>query len=241
IDPTDRPEDYVEYEIDVERAVTKAFVRRPEIASARKEIHREEVELRFAKNQRLPSVNIEGSYGWGGLGGTPRDTAFSAASGPTTGFGDSLTDWGTDEGGENYSIGAVISIPLGNIEGRHNVSKAKLELRRAKTRLKRLEQDIILQVRDGARNLKSAQEGIEAAERKRLAAAEQLRAERIRLEHGESTPFDVLQREEILVEAESQKINALQLYRDSVAELHRAQGTTLEARNVVIGQVMPIR
>ena len=39
-----------------------------------------------------------------------------------------------------------------------------------------------------------------------MAAAEQLRAESIRLEHGESTPFDVLLREQDLVKAESQKI-----------------------------------
>ena len=46
-------------------------------------------------------------------------------------------------------------------------------------------------------------QGIEAAERAEAAAAEQLRAERVRLEHGESTPFDVLLREQDLVQAQS--------------------------------------
>ena len=58
-----------------------------------------------------------------------------------------------------------------------------------------------VEVRDAIRNMLSAQEWIEAAERRRLAAAEQFRAESIRLEHGESTPFDVLQRERDLVDA----------------------------------------
>jgi outer membrane protein TolC len=77
-------------------------------------------------------------------------------------------------------------------------------------------------------------QGIEAAERRRIAAAEQHRAEQIRLEHGESTPFDVLQREEDLVEAESQKIGALRIYHASEVALDRAQGTLLEDRGIEV-------
>ena len=80
-----------------------------------------------------------------------------------------------------------------------------------------------------------------AAERRRLASEEQLRAETIRLEHGESTPFDVLQREEDLVGAESQKIFALQAYRDSLTALERAQGTILRNHNVVVEQALTLR
>ena len=107
--------------------------------------------------------------------------------------------------------------------------------------MRREEQDIVLEVRDAIRNLLSAQEGIEAAERRRIAAAEQFRAESIRLEHGESTPFDVLQREEDLVDAESQKIAALQIYRNSLAALDRAQGTILRDRNVIVEQARTLR
>jgi outer membrane protein TolC len=120
-------------------------------------------------------------------------------------------------------------------------ARAQLELRRAEVRLKRIRQQIILEVRKSARDLLSGLEGIEAAERRRLAAAEQLRAERVRLEHGESTPFEVLQRESDLVDAESQKIDALQTYRNSEAALLRAQGTILTARNVVFQEVAPLR
>jgi hypothetical protein len=51
----------------------------------------------------------------------------------------------------------------------------------------------------------------------------------------------VLQRESDLVDAESQKINALQTYRLSEAALLRAQGTSLQARNVVFEEVAPLR
>ena len=87
----------------------------------------------------------------------------------------------------------------------------------------------------------SSQEGIEAAERGVAAAAEQLRAEEIRLEYGESTPFDVLLREDDLVQAESQKIAAFQAYRTSLTALDRQQGTILRNRNIAIDEVMTMR
>ena len=106
----------------------------------------------------------------------------------------------------------------------------------------RLEQSIILEVRSASRTLYASAEGIEAAERRRLAAQEQLRAERIRLEHGESTPFDVLLREEDLVEAESQKINALQVFRAAETALDRAEGTILDSHAIELDAArVPVR
>ena len=63
----------------------------------------------------------------------------------------------------------------------------------------------------------------------------------IRLEYGESTPFDVLQRERDLVSAESEKIDALRAYRVAATELARAQGTILRDRNIVIEDVAQLR
>ena len=99
----------------------------------------------------------------------------------------------------------------------------------------------VLEVRDAVRNLLSAQEGIAASEREVVAAAEQLRAERIRLEYGESTPFDVLLREEDFVDAEARKIQAFQTYRSSVTGLDRFQGTILRTRNILIDDVRQLR
>ena len=156
-------------------------------------------------------------------------------------FSSADDDFFSADGAKQWSAGARLTIPLGNRSGRGGVTKAELELRKARTAVRRLEQQIVIEVREAVRNLRSAQQGIEAAERRRVAAREQHRAEQIRLEHGESTPFDVLLREEQLVEAQSQKIGALQVYHTSVAELDRAQGTILEDRGVVIEDALPLR
>jgi HAE1 family hydrophobic/amphiphilic exporter-1 len=246
IQPTTLP-DVVQYDIDAEAATAKAFSNRPELAAAQAEVESRTLALKFAKNQRLPQVDAIGAYGYNGIAGrtNPAPGVFGTPRAPVVGvgekYGDADDDFFEGDGARSWSFGGVFSIPLGNVTARAQARRAEFELRRARTLVRREEQDIVLEVRDAIRDLRSAREGIEAAERRRLAAEEQFRAESIRLEHGESTPFELLQREEDLVDAESQKITSLQIYRDSVAGLDRAQGTILRDRNVLVEQARALR
>ncbi|MCP4035341.1 MAG: TolC family protein, partial [bacterium] len=255
--PTDNPSDFDDYSVDPRIAVEQAMSNRPELTSIKFEIERQETLVRFRKNQRLPQLDLNLTYGTSGLAGDGNSNYFGVvADDPDTplvdehaesiprdtgGFSDTPDNWFKKRGAREYSVGGQISIPLGNYGPRHSVSKARLELRRAKTRLTQLHQQIILEVRRDIRLLEAARKGIDASERQRIAAEEQLRAERIRLEHGESTPFDVLQKESELVEAEVAKIEALQLYRTSASDLDRAQGTILRTHNIVVGSVSGLR
>jgi outer membrane protein len=248
IRPTDRPDDFTPYEIDVEGAVSRAFEHRPELAQATKEIERSEVQLAYARNQRLPALDGIFHFGQSGLAGDKNTAAcrFSstpaaclAAPNPFPGdFDDSVDDY---EDYPQYVAGARLSIPLPNTTARANASRSELELSRAQTNKHRLEQQIIIDVRQAARNLQASQEGITAARSAREAAAEQLRAEQVRLQYGESTPFDVLQREEALVARERDEIGAFRAYRTSVTALDRAQGTILRNRNIDVADVAPLR
>jgi outer membrane protein TolC len=234
--PTEDPEPGKLRRVDVRQSVRTAFQQRPELEVEDRLIEQGELDLRFAKNQRLPQVDFDARFGYVGVSGDG-NVSLSPAFGPPppdASYGDATDDWFTGDGAENYRVMGTFSIPFPNTTARKRVVRSKLELRRAKTRRIRLEQSIILEVRAAARLLLASAQGIEAAERRRLAAEEQLRAERIRLEHGESTPFEVLQRESDLVEAESQKIDALQAYRSAEIGLERSQGTILEFHDVVL-------
>jgi outer membrane protein TolC len=247
IEPTDRPEDYVTFALDPEASTQRAFQRRPELAIAHQQIEQSEILLKFAKNERLPQIDAVGSYGYLGLAGRdPRCLDFGGGCTPVQPnvprhYGDADDDFFSGDGHPNWTAGAVFSLPLPNSTARANVGISELELRRAQTNLRRVEQDIVKDVRDAVRNLASALEGVQAAERAVAASEEQLRAERIRLEHGESTPFDVLQREENLVTAQSQRIAALRVYHGSVTALDRAQGTLLEDRSIVLEDALTLR
>jgi outer membrane protein TolC len=249
IEPTDRPESYVSFAVDPELSMQRALERRPELTIAMQQVEQGEIGLKFAKNERLPQVDLVGGYGYQGLAGRePRCFQLPGAPPCTPSqpdvprhYMDADDTFFSGDGHVNWSGGALLSIPIPNTTARSNVAISELELRRALTNVRRTEQEIVKDVRDAVRNLASALQGVEAAERFVAASAEQLRAERIRLEHGESTPFDVLLREEDLVTAESQRITALRIYHGSVTALDRAQGTLLEDRGIVLEDALPLR
>jgi outer membrane protein TolC len=194
---------------------------------------------------------VVASYGNSGLAGNFNENCGLTVGGvfaqcdPPVGVGQAWhnanDDFLTRDAARNYRVQGILSIPLGNVRARNDYDRANLELRRAQTQLRRLEQSIVSDIRRAARNLLASIEGIEAAERASAAAEEQLRAERVRLEYGESTPFDVLLREEDLVRAEAQKIFAQQVYHNSVTELDRAQGSILESNHVVVEEAAALR
>lgn len=252
--PSDEPE-VVDYPISHELIAARAFENRPELSIARRDVEQRKLEYKFARNQRLPQLDVVGTLGYAGLAGQenssrliiPRDEDGDGNPDPPQplridrDYSDTDDDFFSSSGAKNWSLTANFSIPIGNVQARSGARSRELELRRARTSLKRTEQSIVLEARAAIRDLVSSREGIEAAERRRLAAEEQLRAERVRLEYGDSTPFDALQRERDLVEAESQKITALQLYREAIARLDAAQGTILEDRNVLIEEARALR
>lgn len=256
IQPTDRPERThqflgVTFELDAEESAQLAFEHRPELAIRREAIEQAEIGLQFARNQRLPQLDVVGGYGYQGLAGSENPDRLCFNPDPVTGLCPPLVidnryastddDFFDEDGSAQWYGGAVFSLPLPNRTARANASKAEFELSRARTLLRREEQRIIFEVRDALRNLKDSAQGIEAAERRRAAAEEQHRAETIRLEHGESTPFDVLLRERDLFDAESEKINALQVYRNSLARLDQSQGTTLRSNNIAVDDARRLR
>jgi outer membrane protein len=239
----DSPEAYQKLEVDPVVATEKAFANRPELIAAERAAEAQRIRLQFARNQRLPQLDFVTSYGTHGLAGVGRPISFGTTTipAPTLGganqYGDAHDQFWQGSDSRTWTAGARVSVPIGNTSARSNVRISEIELHKAETSVDRERQTIVAEVREAVRNLQSAIQGIEAAERRRVAAAEQHRAEQIRLEHGESTPFDVLLREEVLVEAESQKIVALRIYHGSVVALDRAQGTLLEDRGIAVEAV----
>ena len=241
---------FVEYSVDEEVAVDKAMRLRPELAQDRRRVEDAELQLAFARNQRLPRLDLVGSYTFSGISGPQKVDPGTPAGyrvNPATGdieqgiVGDlgvprrgrsSHNDFFRAGGARGWSAGARVEIPLGNRTARARVVQRDIELRRARTELRRQEQEIVLGVRRSARALRAAIEGLQAAERRRAAQAESLRAEQERLRLGDSTPRLVLEQQRDLAEAERQVIFALQVYRDSITALEQSQGTLLQTRGI---------
>ena len=132
------------------------------------------------------------------------------------------------DGEHSWGVRADFLYPIGNDSADARHVKSKINLRRARTRLRIEEQNVIVDVRNSVRDLQSAIDGVKASQRARIASEETLRAEQERLRLGDSTPHTVLEFDEDLRLAESNEIRALQVYRTAIAALERAQGTLLE-------------
>jgi outer membrane protein TolC len=275
-DPT-----YVEYPVDEDAAVARAMELRPELAAARKRVEDAELQLTYAKNQRLPRLDLTGSYTFSGLAGPQKvppdvglfpnqavppqvDSAgdqfcsgrpFIAGDGLGCGFTPNLNqptttrdaipihaddahdDFFDASGAHGWAAGVRVEIPIGNRTARSVAVQREIELRRARTELKRQEQAVVLDVRNAGRNVTDAIAALQAAARRRDAQAETLRAEQERLRLGDSTPRDVLEFERDLQDAERQMIGAGQVFRTAITTFERAQASLLETRGIDLAAI----
>jgi outer membrane protein TolC len=232
---------FVEYSVDEEVAVGKAMRLRPELAQRRRRVEESELDVAFARNQRLPRLDLSGGYTLTGLAGPGKELV--DPNGTVLFPGGKIDDvpqrgrsannnFFSARGAHSWRIGGRVEIPIGNRTARARVTQRRIELRRARTALRQQEQEVVLEVRKAARDLRAAIQGLEAAERRRAAQSESLRAEQEKLRLGDSTPREVLEQQRDLTEAERQVIAALQVYRDSITALERSQGTLLPALGI---------
>lgn len=203
---------------DIQESWRRGLTLRPDLQQARVDIERRDINLRYLKNQMFPALDLVGTYGHNGLNTT---------------YGRVLEDLGRDEN-PAYSYGAVLSIPLGNIGPRNRFRASKAEKHQALLQLKRLEQDIMVQIDDAIKLAQSSYDRVQATRQAREFAEAALDAEQKKLESGKSTPFFVLQFQRDLTAARFEEIRALAEYNNSLSQLAFREGTTLQRHGIEV-------
>jgi outer membrane protein TolC len=200
----------------VGETVTRGLALRPDFLRAKVQLEREGLTLKYARNQLYPQVDLVASYGRRGTG---------------LGFGDA---WTEIKGGEKwgYTVGGVLTIPLGNRSARESYGVRKAAQEQSLLRFKKLEQDIIIQIRDSVQQAQIAFARVDATKQARTAAEAALQAEQKRFENGQSTSFVLLQVQNALTQARVAELGALAGYNVALAQLALQEGTTLERHNV---------
>ncbi len=222
--PTERPT-AAPPSIDVEAAIRTALQGRTDVLAARKGLERSDASLRFAKNQLLPAVDLVASYSGSGVGGTTlvRD----GLGGPVIdtipgGYGDAAGDaFGFNY--PNWVVGMKVSVPLGNRTAKGNEARARLSKEQAETAMKRLELNVVAEVRTAARNLEAGYKSVEATRAARTLAQRRLEAEEKRFAAGMSTSFLVTQAQRDLADAEVNEIRAVANYTKYAIDFERVQ------------------
>ncbi|HEB72433.1 MAG TPA: TolC family protein [Nitrospirae bacterium] len=235
IKPEDDPE--MPYKaFDLRESTAAALEKRPEISIAKKELENQNIELVYYKNQKWPSLDLVGSFRLNGVRGPARPIAsFSTGeilvSSLDGGLYNSLSDAYSGEY-YDYKIGLRLTYPLGNRSAKGALAKASLYAKTSLIKLKSLERDVTLEVRNEARNVEKSIKQIDASSAARLLAEKKLEAEIRKFEVGSSTSFNVLEFQKDLAAERSHELRAKVEYRKAVARLHKATGDTLDASGI---------
>jgi outer membrane protein TolC len=226
--------------IDVQAAIQTALAERPELRFQQLDIEQARIETEFARNQERPTLDLDVSYGFAGLGGDVlvEDPVTGQIRRIPGGFGDALSNVsGLDFPG--WSAALTFGFPLQNRTARTARAIAELDLQRAQSAMEDARNAIITEVRGAARRVETAAKQIDAAKASRVFQERNLDAERKRYENGMSTSFQITQIQEDLTQARSREVNSVVNYRTALAEYQRVIGRLLEEEGVSIDDQDP--
>ena len=149
--PVDQPAQTLE-PISLEEALDVALERRPEVAQAKKNFETSDLNIKFAKNQLLPNLAVQGTTGLAGLGGNVGNMV-------QRNVGGDFYNWGA---------GLVLSYQLGNRSAWSQFNRRQLEAQNAKAVLQSIRQQVIVTVKEAVRRVQTDFKRIETTRSARL-------------------------------------------------------------------------
>jgi outer membrane protein len=212
---------------DVEAAVRRAVGERTDIVTSRKGLESNDVNIRYFKNQSLPALDFNATYGTQGIGGPRAIRTGTGADALVTGtipggYGDALSAL-TNRDFPNWNMSVVMSYPLMGNQAEAQYARARVQRQQAQTRLRALEVQIAAEVANAAFTVQANLRRVEAASAARELAQKRLDAEQSRFEVGLTTNYFVVQAQRDLRDAENTELRSLADYRKSLVNYERAQ------------------
>jgi len=215
IEPLDRPGIEVR-SVELSLCLANAFRNRPDYQAKRMEMDLRDIQLDVARNAAYPAVDLVGSYGLNGMGA---DSA------------DALSRISADQ--EGWMAGVRVSIPWGSPDSARRDQK-EMEKEQALMELKRLEQNIVLEVRDRVREVDIQRRQVEAARLAFEKESENYRAQKERYRGGQVSTHDLIEYQERLAGAEADHLKAITDYQTALVNVDQAEGATLSRHNIVL-------
>ena len=223
-------------------AIRVALENRPERKQAVLQLQNSEIEVQYAKNQRLPILNVTGSYTHSGVGGTQNirdglDPTTPIISTIRGGIGDAFADLFSNRS-RGYALGFNMQIPLNNGARQAEYARVSVEKKTSEDNIKALDQQIALEVRNAITAVEMNKARVEAAGLTAELAKEQYEAEQRRFEVGASTVRFVLEEQRNMEQMETNENAALVDYRKALVDYDRALGLTLKKNSISIDKAV---
>lgn len=234
IKPTDKPNFEATASYQLDPLLSEAMEKRPDIQQIKIDLKNSNMDVRYAKNQLLPDLQLTANYYSSGLSGTRLKPDITGQKPPEI---VSKTEWDQAISDafkqlyKNYSITLNLTVPIGNVSARADLTQARLSLKQDLLRLDNTANTIYSEVKQAMLELQSQIKIVEASRVARELAEQKLLAEQKKLSVGLSTDYQVFQYQRDLATAQSSETDALISYNLALANLDKVLGKTLEKHN----------
>ncbi len=220
--PADPPT-YTDPMLDQDEEIRQALDQRADLMQAKLTLENQHIGLVFDKNQALPTLDLEATLRLNGI-----DNSFGggfAEIEPTKRYG-----WG---------VGVTFRYPLQNRQAKSRVQQSQLAIRQQMVRIKDLEENIIVEVRNAFRDVLTNAQRVQATRIASRLAQKQLEAEEKKLQVGLATVFTTLQFQDTLTQQRSLELNAVTEYLKALVRLEEAKNTLLQSYHIVLQAAGP--
>jgi outer membrane protein len=223
---------------DRESAIRKALESRPDRLASLATLETDDLSIRNATDALRPSVSLTGNYTSQGVGGILNqlsnpfgsDTVVTRVPG---GFGDALGQL-FGFGFPIYSVGLRLRLPIRDRAAAADLSDMQIRKRQDALQLRKLEQNLRLQVLNALDDLEASQASMQQAEIAREFAEKRFSAEQKKYELGVTQLFFVLDAQTQLNLAENDVLRQSINYRRGLINLYLMTGELLAERGVTL-------
>jgi outer membrane protein TolC len=212
------PATYTDPALDQDEEIRQALEYRADLIQAKLTLENQNIGLVFDKNQALPTLDLEATLRLNGI-----DNRFGGSFDelePTKRYA-----WG---------VGMTFRYPLQNRQAKSRVQQSQLAIRQQMVRIKDLEENIIVEVRNAFRDVLTNAQRVQATRIASRLAQKQLEAEEKKLQVGLATVFTTLQFQDTLTQQRSLELNAVTEYLKAFVRLEEAKNTLLQSYNIVL-------
>jgi len=240
--PIDKPV-IEEKSLTLEQALELAREHRPDLQEIKIDIKNNNIELRYAKNQLLPDLNLQASYWSPGISGTQ---ILYQDDNPTTGNVIGSVPGGSSNAlkdafnlkYQNWTVGLSLDIPINTVFARNQLARAKVNLDQSKLRLQEMEQQLLLEIKTANRAVETNLKRVKAYRIARELTEKKLETEEEKLRLGNSTNYDVFLFQRDLSDAQSNELRAIIDYNLSLAYRERVLGVSMQEKNIKISEIL---
>jgi outer membrane protein TolC len=225
--------------VDREQAVTKALANHPAMQQALQKLDSDDLGIQSAKNGLLPNLAFSVYYQSNGTGGMfdPSRSTIVGSGGPTSVIPGGITDALGQMFGFGYPAyyaGLTLNLPIRNRAASAAMATATVQKRTDMLNLRNQQQGIRLNILNGVTKLEGAKEQLKLAKTAMDFAQKNLDAENTKFQLGTEINQNVINAQNVLVQAEAAVVTNQVGVRLNLLNLLTQTGELLDERGIVI-------